>query len=459
MRCRFLIIVVVWECANAVASRDARAGDGDWPQFRGPQAQGVVERADLPDTWSATENIAWKVPVAGRGWSSPIVWGDRVFLTTVTSADDREERKRGIYFGGDPRDKPQTPHQWRVVCLDRRDGHLLWQQVAHEGVPPEAVHRKNTYASETPATDGERVYAYFGNLGVFCYSLSGEPLWSRPLGSYKIADGMGTGSSPTLFAENLFVVNDNEEQSFLTAIDRKTGNEVWRVLRSEKTGWATPYVWQNGQRTEIVVSGSAVARAYDLEGKPLWHLGNMSGQTIPSPVAIPELLFLASGHVLDGKRPIVAVRPGAQGDITLAAQDTSSDFVAWSLRKASPYSPSLLYYRDYIYAVTDLGIFSCLEARQGKIVYERKRLPNGRAVTASPWAYNGQVFCLSEYGETFVIKAGPEFEVVRVNALPDDELYLSTPAIAGDQLLIRSEHHLYAIRQTSANPGAQTPAR
>ncbi len=459
MHARLLFFVASWACSLALGASLAAAGEGDWPQFRGPRGQGVAESTGLPNVWSATENIAWKVPIAGRGWSSPIVWGDRIFLTTVTSADDREERKRGIYFGGDPRDKPQAPHQWRVVCLDRRDGHQLWEQVAHEGIPPEAVHRKNTYASETPATDGERVYAYFGNLGVFCYSLSGELLWTRPLGSYKIADGMGTGSSPTLFGGRLFVVNDNEEKSFLTAIDGKTGNEVWRVARTEKTGWATPYIWRNGTRTEVVVSGSAVARAYDLDGQPLWHLGNMSGQTIPSPVSSSEYLFLASGHVLDGKRPIAAVRPGAQGDITLSGQDTSNEFVAWSLRKASPYSPSLLYYGDYVYAVTDLGILSCLDAHDGHIVYERKRLPNGRAVTASPWAYNGQVFCLSEYGETFVIKAGPEFELIRVNALPDEELYLSTPAIAGEQLLIRSEHHLYAIQQAPAKVEDQAPAK
>ena len=312
---------------------------------------------------------------------------------------------------------------------------------------------KNTYASETPVTDGERVYAYFGNLGVFCYDFAGEPLWSRTLGSYKTADGMGTGSSPILHGENIFVLNDNEDDSFLVALDRKTGAEGVRVARAEKSCWSTPYVWRNPLRTEIVVSGSGVVRSYDLDGKPLWQLGDMSAHSIPSPLAGPSLLYLASGHVLSNKRPIVAVRPGADGDITLAADAASNEFVAWCLRKAAPYNPSLLYYQDHVYALTDVGIFSCYDALTGKAAYEKKRLPNGRSFTASPWGAGGHVFCLSEYGDTFVVKAGPDFEVVRVNSLGEDEMFLSTPAIAGDQLLVRGEHHLFALQKKGSPAG------
>ena len=340
-------------------------------------------------------------------------------------------------------------HQWRVQCLDISDGRLLWDRVAHEGLPPESSHLKNSYASETPVTDGERVYVYFGNLGVYCYSLDGKPLWSRTLGTYKTASGWGTGGSPALHNDRLYILNDNEDQSFLSALDTKTGAEMWRRARAEKSSWSTPYVWEHNVRTEIVASGSGVVRSYDLDGKLLWQLGDMSGNAIPTPMAGPNLLYVSSGYFMGNKKPIMAVRPGAAGDITLAADQTSNDFVAWCQRKAAPYNPSILLYKGLVYSITDLGLSSCFDAQTGAVIYEKKRLPNAKAVTASPWAYNGNVFCLSEYGETFVIKAGPEFEIVRVNALADDDMCLATPAIAGNKLLLRSDRRLYAIQKSA----------
>ena len=304
---------------------------------------------------------------------------------------------------------------------------------------------KNTYASETPVTDGERVYVYFGNLGVFCFSLDGQPLWSRLLGAYKTASGWGTGSSPTVHKDRLYVLNDNEDQSFLLALDKRTGEELWRTTREEKSSWSTPYVWENGKRTEIIISGSGTVRSYDLDGKPLWVIGEMSGNAIPTPMAGENLLYVSSGHIMGTKKPIIAIRPGASGDITLAPSETSSEYVAWCLRQAAPYNPSILLYKDHIYVATDLGLVSCYDAKSGDTVYNKKRLQNGRAFTASPWAYNGNIFCLNEYGDTFVIKAGSDFEVLRVNSLADDDMCLATPAVAGDKLLIRSDKRLYAI--------------
>jgi outer membrane protein assembly factor BamB len=426
----------------------AHAAEDQWPQFRGPAALGVADNPDLPDTWSATENVAWKHDIPGRGWSSPIVWGNRVFVTTVTSDEGLKDkdRKRGLYLGGNQSEPPKNVHQWRVQCLDLNDGHLLWEQIAHQGVPPESAHLKNSYASETPVTDGERVYVYFGNLGVFCYSLDGKPLWSRTLGTFKTAAGWGTGGSPTLYRDRLYVLNDNEDQSFLLALDTKTGADVWRTERPEKSSWSTPFVWENGKRTEIVVSGSGAVRSYDLDGKMLWELGDMSGNAIPTPMAGPNLLYVSSGYFMGNKKPIMAVRPGASGDITLGANETNNDFVAWCQHKAAPYNPSILLFKGLIYSVTDLGLTSCFDAQTGAMIYDRKRLPNAKAVTASPWAYNGHVFVLSEYGETFVIKAGPDFELVRTNPLADDDMCLATPAIVGNKLLLRSDRRLYAIQ-------------
>ncbi|HEY4309982.1 MAG TPA: PQQ-binding-like beta-propeller repeat protein [Pirellulales bacterium] len=440
-----LIVLVLF------ATSLVRAADTQWPQFRGPAALGTADNPDLPDTWSSTDNIAWKQDTPGRGWSSPIVWGDRVFVTTVTNDEEvkNKDRKRGLYLGGNRDEPSKSEHQWRVLCLDLNDGRVLWEQVAHTGLPPESSHLKNSYASETPVTDGERLYVYFGNLGVFCYALDGEPLWSRTLGTYKTASGWGTGGSPAIFNDRLYVLNDNEDQSFLSALDTKTGAEMWRTPRPEKSSWSTPFVWNHADRTEIVVSGSGAVRSYDLDGKMLWQLGDMSGNAIPTPMAGPNLLYVSSGYFMGNKKPIVAVRPGASGDITLAPDATSNDFVAWCQRKAAPYNPSILLYKGLIYSITDLGLTSCFDAQTGAALYEKKRLPNAKAVTASPWAYNGQVFCLSEYGETFVIKAGPDFEVVRVNSLADDDMCLATPAIAGDKLLLRSDRRLYAVQKSA----------
>ena len=339
-----------------------------------------------------------------------------MFVTTVTSDEEfkSKDKKRGLYLGGNRNEPSKTVHQWRVLCLDLTDGHVLWEQVAHEGPPPESIHLKNTYASETPVTDGEHVFVYFGNLGVFSYTLDGKPAWSRTLGAYKTASGWGTGRSPTLYKDRLYILNDNEDESFLLALDKNTGRRLRRTVRPEKSSWSTPFVWENKDRTEIVTSGSGMVRLYDLDGHELWQLGDMSGNAIPTPQAGAEFLYVCSGHVMGNKKPIMAVRPGAQGDITLAANETSNQFVAWCLRRSAPYNPSALLYKDCIYVCSDLALVSCFNAHTGATIYDKKRLQNGRAFTASPWAYGDHVFCLNEYGDTFVIKAGSEFELVRV---------------------------------------------
>ena len=439
-----------WLAAMIILScRAASAADGNWPQFRGPLSLGTTDHAGLPDTWSATDNVRWSQPIPGRGWSSPIVWGNRVFLTTVTNDEvlKDKDRKRGLYLGGNRDEAPKIPHQWRVLCLNLDDGQNVWEHVAHQGIPPESSHLKNSYASETPVTDGERLYVYFGNLGIYCYSLAGEALWSRTLDAHKTAAGWGTGSSPALHKGRLYILNDNEDQSYLLALDAKTGAELWRTARPEKSCWSTPYVWQHDARTEIVVSGSGAVRSYDLDGHELWQLGDMSGNAIPTPMAGADLLYVSSGYFMGSKKPIMAVRPGASGNITLAPDAAANDYVAWCQRKAAPYNPSILLYDNYIYSITDLGLVSCFDAKSGAMMYEKKRLPNARAVTASPWAYDGKIFCLSEYGDTFVVKAGQQFELLHVNSLNDDDMCLATPAFAGNKLLLRSDRRLYAIEK------------
>jgi outer membrane protein assembly factor BamB len=419
-----------------------------WPQFRGPGSLGVADDPALPDKWSATENVAWKVEIPGTGWSSPIVWGDRVFLTSVVSSGEVEKPKKGLYFGGE-RKAPTDEHRWMVYAVDFESGKILWEREAHRGVPPGSHHLKNTYASETPVTDGERVYAYFGNVGLFCYDMKGKLLWSNPVASANTRFGWGTAASPVLHQGRIYIVNDNDEHSYLQALDAKTGKAIWKVDREEKTNWATPYIWEHEGKAEVVTSGTGRVRSYDLDGKLLWEFGGMSSIAIPTPFSSHGLLFLASGYVGDQNRPVYVIKPGARGDITLAKGETSNASIAWYLPQAGPYNPSPIVYGDYYYTLFDFGFLTCHDARTGKVVYTKQRIsPEAAAFTASPWAANGKLFLLSEDGDTFVIGAGAEYKLLGKNSL--DEMCMATPAIARGSLFIRTASKLYRISKRPA---------
>jgi outer membrane protein assembly factor BamB len=417
----------------------------NWPQFRGPAAAGVAEGPTLPDKWSATENVVWKATIPGRGWSCPIVWGDRVFVTTAVSEGTTEPVKKGLYFGGDRHKASPAVHRWLVLCLDRSTGDIVWQREAHKGKPATPIHIKNSYASETPVTDGERVYAYFGNVGLFCYDFDGKPVWSKKWDAVPMQYNWGPAASPLLYKDRLYIINDNEKKSYLAALDKLTGDEVWRAERDEKSNWATPAVWENDRRTEIVTPGTGKVRSYGLDGKLLWEFRGMSMITIPTPLSRFGLLYVGSGYVMDKNKPLYAIRPGAAGDISLTPEQNGNEHIAWRVRDAAPYNPSFLIYGDYLYVLYDRGFFSCYDARTGKSVYSKQRIPGGSAFTASPWAYNGKVFCLSEDGVTTVIQAGPEYKVLGQNSL--DELTMATPAVAGGSLFLRTDTTLYRIEK------------
>jgi len=423
------------------------AAEAHWPQFRGPESRGVARGEGLPARWSATENVAWKTEIPGRGWSSPVVWGQRAFVTTVVNTGTSEEPKKGLYFGGNRTTPPASVHQWKVFCLNVGTGQVVWERQLHEGVPQTAIHLKNSYASETPVTDGQRVYCSFGNVGVFCLDFAGQVVWTHPVKPRPTRFGWGTAASPVLHDGRLYLVNDNDEESYLQALDAQTGQEIWRVPRDEDSNWSTPYIWQNELRTEIVTPGSGKVRSYDLNGQLLWWLEGMSGITIATPYADGGLLYLSSGYVGDTMRPVYAIRPGAKGDISLADDATSNEFIAWSNKRAAPYNPSTLVYEGRLYVLLDRGLLACYDARAGKLVYGPERLPDGGAFTASPWAYNGKIFCLNEDGVTFVVRAGDKFELLHTNQLAEDDMGMATPAVAGDRLLIRTAARIYCIRQ------------
>lgn len=434
-----LAVSTLFVCLLTAAALQAE----NWPQFRGPQAGVAADDARLPEAWSATENVAWKASVPGTGWSSPVVWGDHVIVTAAVTATDAERPKPGLYLGTFIT-QPKGEYRWKVYDYDFKSGTLRWEREVKAATPSGAKHLKNSYASETPVTDGERVYAYFANVGLFVFDMKGTPLWSKPMGPFTMRNGWGSGQSPVLHRDRVYVVNDNDDGSFIAAYNKVTGAEVWRVARKEGTNWTTPFIWENDKRTEIVTAGSDRTRSYGLDGTLLWELSGMSTIAIPTPFARHGLLYISSGYVADQLRPTYAIRPGGTGDISLKPGETSNEYIAWSHPTLGPYNPTPLVYGDYMYTLYDRGFLTCHDARTGKEVYGRQRISaESTGFTASPWAYNGKIFLLSEDGDTFVIQAGPEYKLLGKNPL--SELTLSTPAVADRSLIIRTASSLYRI--------------
>ena len=433
----------------------ASSGWGDalaWPQFRGTNAAGTSDNPRLPLEWGPDHNVAWSIDVPGSGWSSPIVWEDRIYLTTAVPDKPEEPPKTGLYFGGERKEAPAIKYDWRVLCLSLKDGSTIWSKSVKVGEPTKGKHIKNTYASETPATDGRRVYAYFAQAGVFAFTMDGEPVWKQDIGDYKTKLEWGSGSSPITDGAQVYIQCDNDDKSFLIALDAESGRENWRTPREEQTNWSTPFLWQAGGRTELVTAGKNKARSYDpATGKELWELGGMSSIVVTTPIANDKYCFVSSGYVMDSKnRPIFAIKPGSKGDLSLPEKEESSGSVAWLQRLGGAYMPTPIVYEDCIYVLYDRGLFGSFDANTGKVAYAKKRLPSGGNYTASPWAYRGHIFCLAEDGQTHVVKAGPEFKVVAVNPALDEKLFMATPAIAGDSLLIRGSSKLYCIRESSS---------
>lgn len=416
----------------------------NWPQFRGPGSRGVAaDDPRLPEIWSKTKGVIWKTDVPGRGWSSPIVWGDKIIVTTVVREQPTAAPKPGLFVDFSE-NAPTDRHKWMVLCFDWETGEKVWEMIVESGTPTLPIHLKNSYASETPVTDGERICAYFGNLGLYCFDMAGNKLWERKFELRKTKRNYGLAASPALHGDRLFILNDNNEQSYIVALDKQTGKEIWRRNRDEPTTWASPLIWENEFRIEIVTMGVNLARSYSLAGDLLWELGPMSTTSVPTPYVAHGMVYLASGLPSSQERPVYAVRAGAKGNVSLEKGESSNEYVAWVQRTAAPYVPSTIVYGDYHYTLLDGGFLTCHNAKTGEEVYEKQRIGSGtQSFTASPWAYNGKIFLLSENGDTFVVKAGSEYEELAINSL--DEYSMASPAIHRNNLLIRTDSHLYRI--------------
>lgn len=416
------------------------SGGSNWPQWRGPSGQGVSAEKNLPKEWSATKNIKWKTPIAGRGHSSPIVWGNRIFLTTaiegpvvsgakaVKHIDDGKEYVHPDSVGADHK------HVFKVICLERNTGKILWQQTAFEGTPYDNRHRKSSFASSTPATDGKYVYAFFGTEGLFAFDLNGKLAWKADVGKLGTF-GMGVGTSPILYG-NLVIVQGDEESgaaSFMVALDKKTGKEVWRTPRKVQASWATPLLVNTAKRSEIIATGNEFVVAYDpATGKELWRHKGVESNAIPSPVANNEMVFISAGFPA---KIAMAIALGGAGDLL--------DAVVWKYTKGTAYVPSPILYGDYLYLTTDRGILTCLDAKTGEVKYEGGRVPVPATFTASPVAFDGKILLTSEDGDTFIVKAGPQHEILGTNSV--GEPVYASPAIADGRIFIRGEKNLYCI--------------
>jgi outer membrane protein assembly factor BamB len=451
-----------------------------WPQFRGPAGAGIFD-GKLPTTWNTKDNVAWSVEVKGRGWSSPIAWNNTVFVTTAISPGAFKAPSTGI-FGNDyvaelmkqglpedevnkrviSRDIELTSEsgeiRYMVYAFDANNGKMKWEREAHKGPPFGGRHRKNTFASETPTTDGERLYVYFGNVGLFAYSMDGKPLWNTRFDPQPMYLDFGTAASPVVDDGKVFVVHDNEGTSFVAAVDARTGKHLWRVERDIKapqgSGWSSPFIWaaestesadpKRHQRTELIVVGRQHAVSYDpVTGKELWRMRGLTGQSTPSPVAGEGMLYLATGSQGESNRPVFAVRPGASGDISLAKGEESNAFVAWFHPRASAYTSSPLVYRGRIYIVNDNGVMTVLDSQTGKEIYKARAGGSGNTFSASPWAADGKIYLLSEDGHTFVLEAGDTYAELSKNSV--DEMSLASPALAPGTIFLRTQTKLYRI--------------
>jgi outer membrane protein assembly factor BamB len=416
--------------------------------------------------------VEWFQDIPGRGWSSPIVTGDKVYVTTVTTDGKSKPPQTGTEYSNEyvaelrkqglsmeevikrvtERDI-ELPNEvnlhYFLYCLNLKSGKVEWSKEFYTGRPPGGRHRKNSFISETPVTDGKFIYVYVANLGLWAFDLKGKQAWTTPVEANPMYLDFGTGSSPALAGNLLVILSDNEKQQYIAAFDKQTGKQVWRTYRDLggkgqpqlRSGWTTPFVWKHAQRSEIVAIGPGEVVSYDLAGKELWRLSGMSLTPVPTPFAYEGLLYINGGR----GRSLFAIRPGATGDISLEKDDTSNEYVVWSQPRAGTYLPSSVAYQGAIYTLTETGILNRFDAKTGKQIYKTRIDPRATAFTTSPWAYNGKLFCLSEEGQTFVVSTGEEFKLLHVNEL--DDFAQASPALVGERLLIRTEHRLYSIRR------------
>ncbi len=427
----------------------AAPSTGSWPSFRGPNAAGVAEEQRLPDRWDGAtkQNALWRTPIPGLAHSSPIVWGDTVFVTSAISSLKNATFKPGLYGDGDASDD-RSVHKWVIYAVDKRTGRIRWERVAREGAPRNKRHIKSTYASATPVTDGRIVVAWFGSEGVFAFDVNGAPLWQVDLGrvdmgAYDIPSyEWGPASSPIIWNGLVILQCDTQTDSFVLALDIETGETVWKTSRNELPSWGTPTVAETAAGAELVTNASNLIRGYDARtGRELWQLAGSSKITAPTPIVAEDLIFVASGRAPE--RPIFAVKPGSRGDLTLAKGTTSSDAIPWSRTGRGSYMPTPLAYGGILYVLANNGVLDAYELKTGKEIYRQRLALVGSGFSASPVAADGKIYLSNEDGDMLVVRAGPKFEHIATNSIGG--LLMATPALSEGVMFVRGASSLFAI--------------
>lgn len=436
------VLVVLMLAGGNGAQAQNRNDAGHWPQWRGPSNTGVAI-GDAPLTWTDSTNVRWKVAIPGRGHSSPVIWGDRLFLTTAvptgkTSAPPAAPEGGGRRGGGGS--GAGVEHRFVVMAVDRLSGKTVWEQSATTAVPHEGHHQAyGSFASNSPATDGRRVYAFFGSRGLYCYDMAGKLLWTRDFGiQMRMKLAFGEGAAIGLHGDRLIVVFDHDGDGLVAAIDSATGKELWRVARREGTSWSSPLVVEHGGTRQVVVTATPKVKSYDLEtGKLLWEVGGLGVNAIPQPLHQGDLVYVMSGY----RDPmLMGVRLGRTGDLT------GTDAVVWQATRGLSYTPSPVLHDNTLYLLTDSGQLSALNATTGTPHYQQTRLPGPANFKASPVAISGKLYLATEEGNVIVIKMGPTYEVLANNALTDQS-FIATPAVAQGDLYLRSRTHLFRIAE------------
>jgi len=424
----------------------------NWPQFRGPFASGILDGTDLPENWDIRtgKNICWKTDIPGLGHSCPVVWGDRLFLTTAISGTGSDSLKVGLYGDIDPV-KDRSVHEFRVYCLDRHTGEVLWERMAQRGVPRTDRHTKSSHANPTPATDGKHLVAFFGSEGLYCYDFEGNLLWKHDFGTmnagpYTDPDvEWGFASSPVIHEGRVLLQCDFLGDGFIASLEVESGEIIWKTPRDEISTWSTPNVYNHDGHRQVVVNGWQHIAGYDFDsGKQIWNLGGGGDAPTPTPVFANGLIYIHGSH---GRySPIFAIRPEARGDITLHRDSTTSQYIAWSIKRGGAYMPTNLVYEGYLYNLRMNGNLTCFDARTGEVIY-RETIPDAMGITASGVCSDGRIYYSLEQGDVVVVRAGPEFGILSRNPL--DEVLMATPALSPDKIYFRTARSLVAVGKSS----------
>ena len=422
-----------------------------WPSFRGWFASGIAEGYRTPVQWNvkAAQNVEWKTPIPGMGHSSPVVFGDRIFITTAIREDGNQTLKPGLYGDIAPVEE-KSVYSWIVYCLDKRTGRIIWERTAHTGVPKIKRHPKSTHANSTPATDGKHLVAFFGSEGLYCYDFDGKLLWSKDLGvldsAYYVVPSAqwGTASSPVIYENAVYLQCDVLKDSFLAAFSLEDGKEIWRTPRNDVPTWSSPTIFKSADKVYVIANGYKEAAGYDAKtGTRLWNLSGGGDIPVPTPVVGNDLIFLMSAH--GASSPIYAIRPTASGDISIKGLVRVNKYVVWSEANGGAYMQTPLVYGDYLYTCQINGVLSCYEAKTGKRAYQVRLGDGGTGFSASAVATGGKLYYTSEDGDVYVVKADPEFQQLGKNSM--GEVCMATPAISQGVLYFRTRSYLVAIRE------------